>query len=103
MVEGSCKSTGYPLGVGIKKYPLSCGRCPNCARECYTNLDKYLAQYHKAPCLDYEEEFLKKGDILGELDCWIYMDEDESYLGDLTIIEQGELIDLFEELIKHID
>ncbi|MBA7654046.1 hypothetical protein ES703_61920 [subsurface metagenome] len=65
-------------------------------------MENYLEQHNKAPCLDYEEEALSKSDILGELDCWLYLDEDR-YLGDLTIITEGELIDLFDYIEEEIN
>ncbi len=105
LLEGSTEVGAYPVYIGITSYPLSCGKCPNCARECYTNLEKYLEQHNKAPCLDYEEEALEKGDILGELDCWIYLDEDfqMNQLGSGNQnVEGGELIDLFDFIEEEI-
>lgn len=99
LLEGSTEVGAYPVYVGISSYPLSCGKCPNCAQECYNDLEKYLEQYNKAPCLDYEEEGLDKGEILAELDCWVYLEEnfqwDQLGAGNPNV-EGGELIDLYE-------
>lgn len=98
LIEGSHKKGGYPLGVGINHYPLSCGKCPECAKKYYANLYEYVEINNSIPCLDYiiGEEGEDISDIKYELDCWKYLDKDTNSLGDLTIIEQWELIDLYD-------
>ncbi len=37
----------------IEKYPLQCGKCPDCAWKCYENVDKiieYVKQNNSMPC-----------------------------------------------------
>jgi hypothetical protein len=105
LIEGSTEVGRYPVDVGISSYPLSCGKCPECAKKCFENLEKYLEQNNNAPCLDYNEEGLEKSDIFYELDCGVYLKEnyqwDQLSAGNPNV-EGGELIDLlgvFEDII----
>lgn len=105
LLEGSTEVGTYPVYVGISSYPLSCGKCPGCAQECYNDLDKYLELHNKAPCLDYEEEGLEKHEILGELDCWMYLEanfQTEQLAAGNPNVEGGELIDLFDLIEEEI-
>ena len=100
LVEGSTEIGAYPVDVGIYSYPLSCGKCPECAKKCYENLYEYVDRNNKIPCdndIIDEDENIK--DILAELDCWMYLDEDfqmDQLGAGNPNVQGGELIDLFE-------
>ncbi|MBA7585186.1 hypothetical protein ES708_27157 [subsurface metagenome] len=101
LVEGSTEVGAYPVYVGIGSYPLSCGKCPECAKECYDNFYEYIEINNKVPCDDSnidENEDIE--DIKFELlECNMYLDEDYQ-MDQLAYgnpnVKGGELIDLYE-------
>lgn len=100
MLYGSTEVGAYPVDFGVTSYPLSCGKCPECVKECYENLNEFIEIDHKVPCedikLDVTDEF---EDIKYDLDCWVYLEEnfqiDQLHAGNSNI-NGYELIDLFD-------
>lgn len=126
-IGNKCKSSGkYYIGAAIKgstengnydidfdkiiEYPISCGKCPDCAIECYNNLLDYVDVHGHAPCDDSGEAL---EDIIGYLEdakkykrigCYSYTyDYQDKILqygsGHITA---GCLIDLSEVILKKI-
>ncbi len=106
LLEGSSEVGRYPVDVGISSYPLSCGKCPGCAKNCYENLIEYVEKNNQIPCSDSiidEDEYFE--DIKHELDCLMYLDENFQWdqLGNGNPnVEGGELIDLFDLIEEEI-
>lgn len=113
------KST-HPIDIlGISEYPLSCNKCPECAKLCYEEIYQYISDNGKLPpCSDdfesihefFEEENIQKVFTRDEIkkylheahtsncfDCYSYFDENyQSTLISYGMpIIAGELIDLY--------
>ena len=81
-INGSCKTGGgNPLYLGLKPYPLKCGKCPRCALECYDNLLEFAEEHGRIPCIDAKidnyddiDYFLREMKDL-YLECYMYCDD----------------------------
>jgi len=109
LIKGSTEVGAYPVYVGTANYPLTCGKCPGCAEECYHNLYKYIEENNKLPCVDdIFDDDADIEDFVRELSCYRYLEENfqyESMGNGNPNVNGGELIDLFsliEENIKDI-
>jgi len=123
-IVGSTEAGNYPVDVGLVNYPLSCGKCPDCAQKCYDRIQKYIKIHGKTPCGDttiYEfhqkevetivftdeeiREFIDNH-IRFDTDCWMYFDEnyqlDQLSYGNPNV-EGGELIYLLEFLKEELE
>ncbi len=108
-LEGSSKYS--VVHVGIISYPLSCGKCPSCAQNCFNTKSDVLRRDGGIPCCertfdeyDEDEDFETIGNNFApELDCWMYCDEKwDTYESVSSTIIGGKLIDLFEILESHL-
>lgn len=90
---------------GIEDYPLNCGKCPNCAEDCYAEIFDYINENGCAPCyddeLDDDEDF---SSYIKKLDCYPYTDDYQDYILQLGSghIDGGQLIDITEIILKRI-
>ena len=98
----------------VKAYPLACGRCPECARECFRSISEYVLEKGIAPCVR-DRKSLRKGDdesvstyVLrlkerGYVECYPYTYDYQNYhlqygTGE---IPGGKLMDLTDILLEN--
>jgi len=118
-IVGSTESGDYPVEVGLFDYPLSCGKCPDCAQKCFDGIHKYVKIHGTIPCdvdtiyeyniekdntrvfTDAEIKEFIDDEMKYHMDCWMYCDkifQQVAILGSDPYIKGGVLIDLFEFL-----
>ena len=97
-IEASTESGNYGVHFeGIGNYTLRCGKCPECAMECYDNFDGL------APC-DEDDANLEEEDLA----CYRYTDDYQDHQLELAPsngceIKGGQLIDLSDFLLSKIN
>jgi len=97
-INASTESGNYGVHLeGIGDYPLRCGKCPECAMECYNNFDEL------ALCVEDDEDFEEE-----DLACYPYTDDYQDRQLELAPsdgceINGGQLIDLSDFLLSKIN
>ena len=110
-IKASTEDGNYGIDFDkIKDYYIGCGKCHDCAVDCYNNLYSYVDEHGKLPCNDEEVglediidyvEYAKKYELI-ECYPYTYDFQDQILQYGSGHINAGCLIDLSEVILKKI-
>ena len=102
-IEAFTEDGNYGIDFGeITDYYINCGKCPECAKECYNNFHEYVDTCGKSPCNDEEIEIDDFKEYKDYIACYPYTNEfqNEALQYGSGHIKAGCLIDL-SDIILH--